>query len=61
MTPLIRVLLGLSTPSDKIPIKDIKFFDTTLNASQQEAVKFALQSPEVACIHGPPGTHRYYY
>ncbi|KAI0088229.1 P-loop containing nucleoside triphosphate hydrolase protein [Irpex rosettiformis] len=56
MTSLIRVLLGISHPSDKLPIEDIKFFDTTLNASQQEAVKFALESPEVACIHGPPGT-----
>ncbi|KAI0826200.1 P-loop containing nucleoside triphosphate hydrolase protein [Irpex lacteus] len=56
MTPLIRVLLGMDQPSDNLPIKNIDFFDTTLNLSQQDAVKFALQSPEVACIHGPPGT-----
>lgn len=58
MTPLIRVLLGLNKPSEKLSvIKDLKYFDETLNASQKEAVRFALESPEVACIHGPPGTH----
>ncbi|KAL6306936.1 AAA domain-containing protein [Sparassis latifolia] len=56
MTPLIRVLMGMSQPSEKVPIKDIKFFDESLNPSQKDAVKFALESPEVACIHGPPGT-----
>lgn len=57
MTPLIRVLLGMSLPSKKIPITDLKFFDETLNPSQQEAIKFAVESPEIACIHGPPGLH----
>ncbi|KAG1737470.1 AAA domain-containing protein [Suillus paluster] len=56
MTPLIRVLLGISSPSEKIPIAQPKFFDDYLNPSQQQAVRFALESPEVACIHGPPGT-----
>ncbi|KAG2130091.1 AAA domain-containing protein [Suillus cothurnatus] len=56
LTPLIRVLLGISPPSEKIPIAELKFFDESLNPSQQEAVKFALESREVACIHGPPGT-----
>lgn len=55
-TPLMRVLLGMSPPSERIPVKDIKFFDSSLNPSQQEAVRFAMESPEVACIHGPPGT-----
>ena len=55
MTPLIRVLMGMSPPSDRIPVKDITFFDSSLNTSQQEAIRFALGSPEVACIHGPPG------
>ncbi len=36
-------------------MKDIQFFDNNLNPSQKEAVKFCLESPEVACIHGPPG------
>ncbi|KAI0336542.1 P-loop containing nucleoside triphosphate hydrolase protein [Cubamyces sp. BRFM 1775] len=56
MTPLIRVLMGMAPPSERVPVKDLKFFDPSLNASQQEAIRFALESPEVACIHGPPGT-----
>jgi DNA polymerase alpha-associated DNA helicase A len=59
MTPLVRVLLGMAKPSEKVSLKGISFFDSTLNASQQEAVKFALESPEVACIHGPPGRKLY--
>ena len=55
MTSLVRVLLGMAQPSARVPLKNILYFDNTLNASQQEAVKFALESPEVACIHGPPG------
>lgn len=56
MTPLVRVLMGMEPPSDRVQVKDIKFFDQSLNPSQQEAIRFALGSPEVACIHGPPGT-----
>ncbi|EMD37094.1 hypothetical protein CERSUDRAFT_155577 [Gelatoporia subvermispora B] len=56
VTNLIHVLMGMSAPSEKMPIKGLKFFDDSLNESQKEAVKFALESPEVACIHGPPGT-----
>ncbi|KAF8892891.1 AAA domain-containing protein [Infundibulicybe gibba] len=56
LTNLSRVLLGIQPPSEKIPVHNIEFFDPNLNASQQQAVKFALESPEVACIHGPPGT-----
>jgi len=57
MTKLIRVLLGMSQPSARTPVTDLKFFDPALNASQKEAVKFALEAPEVACIHGPPGQY----
>ncbi|KAF7968001.1 hypothetical protein HWV62_32200 [Athelia sp. TMB] len=56
ITPLIRVLLGLAAPSAPAPIGDIAFFDPSLNESQRDAVRFALAAPEVACIHGPPGT-----
>ncbi|KAH8101747.1 P-loop containing nucleoside triphosphate hydrolase protein [Cristinia sonorae] len=56
VTPLMRVLMGLSEVSDATPIKELTFFDDTLNSSQKEAVRFALEAPEVACIHGPPGT-----
>lgn len=61
MTPLIRVLLGMSKPSDKISINGLKFHEDTLNVSQKEAVRFALESPEVACIHGPPGMLIYHF
>ncbi|EIW60347.1 P-loop containing nucleoside triphosphate hydrolase protein [Trametes versicolor FP-101664 SS1] len=56
MTNLIRVLMGMTAPSERVPVKDLTFFDKSLNSSQQEAIRFALGSPEVACIHGPPGT-----
>jgi DNA polymerase alpha-associated DNA helicase A len=55
MTPLIQVLLGIHPPSDRVPVSALSFFDDKLNSSQQEAIKFCLESPEVACIHGPPG------
>ncbi|KIX05395.1 uncharacterized protein Z518_06267 [Rhinocladiella mackenziei CBS 650.93] len=61
-TMLQRVLLGLSFPGtpDMDKVKDIVFFDPTLNASQRDAVRFALSSPEIALIHGPPGTGKTY-
>ena len=61
-TTLQRVLLGLSSPGKPDPsiVKDITFLDLTLNDSQKEAVKFALSMPEVALIHGPPGTGKTY-
>ena len=61
-TTLQRVLLGLSSPGKPDPsiVKDVTFLDPTLNDSQKEAVKFALSMPEVALIHGPPGTGKTY-
>ncbi len=61
-TTLQRVLLGLSSPgtADAAQFKDMTFFDPTLNPSQQDAIRFALSSPEVALIHGPPGTGKTY-
>ena len=56
ITPLIQVLLGITAPSAPASIGDIAFFDPSLNQSQKGAVRFALAAPEVACIHGPPGT-----
>lgn len=56
LTSLVQVLMAMTAISKKIPMKDIQFFDNNLNPSQKEAVKFCLESPEVACIHGPPGT-----
>ncbi|KAF7800225.1 hypothetical protein EIP86_011472 [Pleurotus ostreatoroseus] len=56
LTPLVRVLLGMSEVSKGQPVDSLEFFDQSLNPSQREAIKFAVESPEVACIHGPPGT-----
>ncbi|KAI0807382.1 P-loop containing nucleoside triphosphate hydrolase protein [Fomes fomentarius] len=56
LTPLVRVLMSMASPSEKLSAKELPFFDQSLNLSQQEAIRFALESPEVACIHGPPGT-----
>jgi DNA polymerase alpha-associated DNA helicase A len=52
---LIEVLLGMATPSRCDITHDVSFFDDSLNDSQKAAVRFALESAEVACIHGPPG------
>ncbi|MEY4580214.1 MAG: hypothetical protein RL701_4917, partial [Pseudomonadota bacterium] len=38
------------------PLATSAFCDAGLNESQQQAVSFALASPELALIHGPPGT-----
>lgn len=35
---------------------DVVFINQNLDDSQKEAVKFSLNQPEVAVIHGPPGT-----
>ncbi|KAL1673945.1 P-loop containing nucleoside triphosphate hydrolase protein [Schizophyllum commune] len=51
-----RVLLGQASPSAKTAVNDLDFLDPTLNDSQKDAIRFCLASPEVACIHGPPGT-----
>jgi DNA polymerase alpha-associated DNA helicase A len=57
VSKLMQVLLGLTKPSEKRTVLDLTYFDTSLNDSQKEAVKFSLESPEVACIHGPPGEY----
>lgn len=62
-TGLARILLGHSSPSPPLPVtslSDFSFFDTSLNQSQQEAVKHSLLSSELALIHGPPGTGKTY-
>ena len=63
-TPFMRVLFGqvsptplpsdLNDPSN--PLHKLEWNDPSLNNSQQEAIRFALASREVALIHGPPGT-----
>ena len=56
---LSNVLFGRQEPTfDEAyaNLSKVKFLDPTLNASQQEAVRFALAAQQVALIHGPPGT-----
>ncbi|KAI9024494.1 hypothetical protein CLU79DRAFT_109557 [Phycomyces nitens] len=55
VSSLSQTLLGLSKPSAPEDYSDLEFFDDTLNESQKDAVRFALGSPEIALIHGPPG------
>nr|POE49215.1 dna polymerase alpha-associated dna helicase a [Quercus suber] len=56
---LTQVLFGQSSPSpitERAFKTEIKWNDASLNASQQEAIRFALACREVCLIHGPPGT-----
>nr|XP_055171196.1 DNA-binding protein SMUBP-2 isoform X2 [Nyctereutes procyonoides] len=53
---LIEVLFGGSAPSPASNIEPPLFCNTSLDASQKEAVSFALSQKELAIIHGPPGT-----
>lgn len=56
------VLFGKAEPrfrqTDKVQKKrgDIALFNTCLDNSQVEAIRFALDAVDVALIHGPPGT-----
>ena len=55
--PLVEALLGLQTPTwtQADESRSVKWFDTNINDSQKEAVRFCLDAEHVACIHGPPG------
>ncbi|XP_074086984.1 DNA-binding protein SMUBP-2 isoform X2 [Macrotis lagotis] len=53
---LIDVLLCASEPSSPAPTQPLTFCNGSLDASQKEAVGFALAQKELAIIHGPPGT-----
>jgi superfamily I DNA and/or RNA helicase len=55
LAELRQVLLG-EVPPSFAPEAPITPLDPCLNASQQEAVRFALSARDVAIIHGPPGT-----
>lgn len=54
---MLQVLLNQRDLSGPGKTKSLEFFDKTLNTSQQEAVRFALASPEAALIHGPSGIY----
>ena len=48
------MLLGMREPRFDAP-KPVEFF-SELNPPQQDAVRFALSSRDIAILHGPPGT-----
>ncbi|GLE05347.1 hypothetical protein PINS_up014360 [Pythium insidiosum] len=52
---LCRVFSGVA-PSWQTPLPALTPFSDGLNASQLEAIRFALASKDIALIHGPPGT-----
>ncbi|KAI8337766.1 P-loop containing nucleoside triphosphate hydrolase protein [Chlamydoabsidia padenii] len=57
---MTQVLLGQQKPATVEDVPDLEFFDTTLNDSQRDAVRFALGAQDISLIHGPPGTGKTY-
>lgn len=55
LAELRRVLLGEAEPTFR-PETALVPLNGSLNASQQEAIQFALSARDVAILHGPPGT-----
>jgi ATP-dependent RNA/DNA helicase IGHMBP2 len=55
LAELRRVLLGETAPAFR-PETPFMPLDASLNASQQDAIRFALSANDVAILHGPPGT-----
>jgi ATP-dependent RNA/DNA helicase IGHMBP2 len=58
LAELRDTLLGLrpATFADEDPTSEFVPFDEALNATQVDAVRFALRAEDVAIVHGPPGT-----
>ncbi|OWF38482.1 DNA-binding protein SMUBP-2-like [Mizuhopecten yessoensis] len=56
VSQLVGVLFGERELTPPYITKEITFVNQNLDDSQREAVRFALSQPEVAVIHGPPGT-----
>jgi len=55
LAELRRVLLGEAAPAFAVETALLPL-DAALDASQQDAVRFALSAQDVAILHGPPGT-----
>ncbi|MEM1008172.1 MAG: AAA domain-containing protein [Myxococcota bacterium] len=53
---LREILWGDRVPGWDTVKTPIRWFDTGLNATQQEAIQHALSARDIACLHGPPGT-----
>lgn len=54
-TVVHKMFTNSPTPTSTI-IHTKKFFNPNLDASQRQAIQFALSTNDVALIHGPPGT-----
>ena len=52
---LRKICFGIREP-DSAAVRELDFTDPSLNESQRTAVAASLFAPEVALIHGPPGT-----
>ncbi len=55
LAELRAVLLGEASPAFE-PETPLTCLDSSLNDSQQEAIRFALSAKDLAILHGPPGT-----
>ena len=55
LAELRDILLGETEPKFAAETA-CSFLDPALNASQQDAVRFALTAQDLAIVHGPPGT-----
>ncbi|MCA9122309.1 MAG: AAA family ATPase [Planctomycetaceae bacterium] len=55
LAQLRSVFLGETTPTQQV-IDAAEKFDGRLNASQIDAIRFALGAKDLSMIHGPPGT-----
>jgi ATP-dependent RNA/DNA helicase IGHMBP2 len=55
LAQLRGVLLGEQAPAFR-PETPLTPLDTSLNASQQDAIRYALSATDLAILHGPPGT-----
>ncbi|KAL4145980.1 hypothetical protein PRNP1_011853 [Phytophthora ramorum] len=53
---VVDVVFSEKEPSWNTPLPEITPFNQGLNASQVDAIRFALASKDLALIHGPPGT-----
>ena len=55
---LIQTLFGETdfSPNTSEVVPEINYFNSNLNDSQKEAIKWSLSQKELAIIHGPPGT-----
>lgn len=51
----MRVAFGHTTPLTPSS-ENVEFLFSSLNNSQQDAIRFALAAQDIALIHGPPGT-----